>query len=52
MTTAETIRIEIPIETIDNTDPALSNVTKKMDKFSDAADKAGKSVDSTRRYVT
>ena len=52
MTTAETIRIEIPIETIDNTDPALSNVTKKMDKFSDAADKAGQSVDSTRRYVT
>ena len=30
MTTAETIRIEIPIETIDNTDPALSNATKKL----------------------
>ena len=52
MTTAETIRIEIPIETIDNTDPALSNVTKKMDKLGDAADKAGQSVDSTRKYVT
>lgn len=49
---AETIRIEIPIETIDNTDPALSNATKKLDKFSDSADKAGKSVDKTRDYVS
>lgn len=52
MTTAETIRIEIPIETIDNTDPALSNATKKLDKFGDAADKAGQSVDRTRGYVS
>lgn len=52
MTTAETIRIEIPIETIDKTDPALSNVTKKMDKLGDAADKAGQSVDRTRGYVS
>lgn len=27
---AETIRIEIPIETVDKTDPGVSNATKKL----------------------
>ena len=30
---AETLRIEIPIETIDNTDPELSNVTKNFERM-------------------
>lgn len=41
---AETVRIEIPIETIDNTDPELSKATKNLDKLGDAAKKAGDSV--------
>lgn len=34
---AETIRIEIPIEAIDNTDPELQNVINKLSKLSNAA---------------
>lgn len=37
---AETVRIEIPIETIDNTDPELSNVTKGFEKMEKAAKNA------------
>ena len=47
---AETLRIEIPIETIDNTDPKLSNVTKnfeKMEKAADGANSAAKKANST-----
>ena len=47
---AETLRIEIPIETIDNTDPELSNVTKnfeKMEKAADGANSAAKKANST-----
>lgn len=47
---AETLRIEIPIETIDNTDPELSNVTKnfeKMEKAADSANSAAKKANST-----
>lgn len=49
---AETIRIEIPIETVDKTDPGVSNATKKLGKLGDAADKAGQSVDRSREYVS
>lgn len=49
---AETIRIEIPIETVDKTDPGVSNATKKLVKLGDAADKAGQSVDRSREYVS
>ena len=48
----ETIRIEIPIETVDKTDPGVSNATKKLGKLGDAADKAGQSVDRSREYVS
>lgn len=47
---AETLRIEIPIETIDNTDPELSNVTKnfeKMEKAADDANSAAKKANTT-----
>lgn len=44
MTLAETLRIEIPIETIDKTEPELSNLVKKMGAIGGAADKAGKKV--------
>lgn len=37
---AETIRIEIPIEAIDNTDPELSKVVKKLTDMKDSADSA------------
>ena len=37
---AETVRIEIPIETIDNTDPELSNVTRNFEKMEEAAQSA------------
>lgn len=40
---AETVRIEIPIETVDNTDPELSKVTQNLNKMKDAADKASSS---------
>ena len=49
---AETIRIEIHIETVDKTDPGVSNATKKLGKLGDAADKAGQSVDRSREYVS
>ena len=49
---AETIRIEIPIETIDKTDPGVSNATKKLGSLGNAADKAGQSVDRSREYVS
>lgn len=47
---AETLRIEIPIETIDNTDPELSNVTKnfeRMEKAAEGANSAAKKANST-----
>lgn len=40
---AETLRIEIPIETVDNTDPGVSNVTKKFEKMERAANSANNS---------
>ena len=47
---AETVRIEIPIETIDNTDPELSNVTRnfeRMEKAAESANGAAKKANST-----
>jgi TP901 family phage tail tape measure protein len=43
MTVAETLRIEIPIETVDNTDPGVSNATKKFEKMERAANSANNS---------
>lgn len=37
----ETIRIEIPIETLDKTDPSLSQIIRKFGKMEAAADRAG-----------
>lgn len=49
---AETVRIEIPIETVDETEPELSNVTKKIGKLGDEADKAGQKTKKAAEYVT
>lgn len=49
---ADTVRIEIPIETIDETEPDLSNVTKKLDKMSSAVTKAGSSSERAREKVS
>lgn len=49
---AETIRIEIPIETIDETEPGLSNVLKKMAKLGEAAKQSGNSIQSAEKKVT
>ena len=49
---AETLRIEIPIETIDRTEPELSNLVKKLGKMGEAADRAGKSAESAGRRVS
>lgn len=49
---ADTIRIEIPIETIDNTDPELSNITKNFEKMEKAADSANNSARKANTTVT
>ncbi len=49
---AETIRIEIPIETVDKTEPELSNFIKKLGKMGEAADKAGKSAQDAGKRVS
>ncbi len=49
---AETVRIEIPIETVDETEPELSNVTKKIGKLGDEADKAGQKMKRASEHVT
>lgn len=49
---AETVRIEIPIETIDETEPDLSNVSKKLDKMGNAAKRAGDSTERARERVS
>ncbi len=40
---AETLKIEIPIETVDQTEPELSNLIRKMRKLEAAAEKTGTS---------
>lgn len=49
---AETLRIEIPVETVDNTDPGLSNITKKFKGMGDAAESANTSAKKTNTTVT
>lgn len=49
---AETVRIEIPIETIDNTDPELSNITKSFEKMDKAADNAGNAAKKASKNVS
>ncbi|MBQ6091360.1 MAG: phage tail tape measure protein [Lachnospiraceae bacterium] len=49
---AETIRIEIPIETVDKTDPDLSNVTKKFEKMEKAANSAESSAKKAGQTVS
>lgn len=49
---AETIRIEIPISTIDNTDPALSNVIRNLGRMADSAERAGSSTQRANQRVT
>lgn len=49
---AETLRIEIPIETIDETEPELSNVIKKITKLGGTAEKAGKSAEEAGKRVS
>ena len=40
---AETLRIEIPIETVDKTDPELSNIIKSLERMARTADDASNS---------
>lgn len=49
---AETLRIEIPIETIDNTDPELSNVTKNFERMEKAAEGANSTAKKANSTVT
>ena len=49
---AETIRIEIPVEVQDNTDPELSNIAKGFSEVDNAAKKAQSSVNSASKKVT
>ena len=48
----ETVRIEIPIETIDETEPELSNVTKKIENLGDKAEKIGQRAKKSSEYVS
>ncbi len=49
---AETLRIEIPIETVDKTEPELSQVTKKLGKLGEAAKQADSSAKKASESVT
>lgn len=49
---AETLRIEIPIETIDKTEPELSNLIKKVRKLGDEADKTAQKTKKSSEYVS
>lgn len=49
---AETLRIEIPIETIDNTDPELSNITRNFERMEKAAEGANNSAKKANSTVT
>ena len=41
------IKIEIPIETKDNTGPVVDNISEKMENLDSAAKKAQKSMENT-----
>lgn len=49
---AETVRIEIPIEVTDNTDPELSNIANQFERVDSAARQAQNSVNRASRTVT
>ncbi len=49
---ADTIRIEIPIETIDHTEPGISNVTRRLERVGSAANQAGASAENAGRSVS
>lgn len=49
---AETVRIEIPIETVDETEPELSNLIKKIGKLGDEADKTGQKTKRASEHVS
>lgn len=49
---AETVRIEIPIETVDHTEPELSKIAKNLEKVEKTADSTKKSVKTTGETVT
>ena len=49
---AEPIKIDVEIETIDNTDPELSKITENINKMKDAADKANSSTKKAGETVT
>lgn len=49
---AETVRIEIPIEVVDNTDPGLGNAIRGINRLGQAADRAGESAQRSGRRVT
>lgn len=49
---AETVRIEIPIETIDNTDPELSKIIRGFERMENAADGANRSAKKAGTTVT
>ena len=49
---AETVRIEIPIEVTDNTDPELSNIADQFERVDNAARQAQNSVNRASRTVT
>lgn len=52
MAVAETVRIEIPIETIDETEPELTNLIKKLGKAGKETDKFGESADKAKKKIT
>lgn len=49
---AETIKIEIPIEVQDNTDPALSDITERLNGMERAAKNAAKAMKQLSRGMT
>lgn len=49
---AETVRIEIPIKTIDETEPELTNLIKKLGRAGKETDKFGESADKAKKKIT
>ena len=49
---AETLRIEIPIETIDKTEPEISNLIKKLGKVEEAVDNVSESTKKAGNTVS
>ncbi len=49
---AETLRIEIPIETVDHTEPELSNLIKKIGRLGEESDKTGEKAKKSQKHVT